>query len=62
MAGLDMNSQDWEELCRKVRETDCDCLETERYAKLGQDNYGIRSCNKTTCINMHPWNEIFLIS
>ena len=62
MAGLDMNSQDWKQLCRKVLEADFDCLQIDRFAKMGQGKYGITICNKTTCTNLNPWNEIFSIS
>ena len=45
-AGLDMNLEEWRSLCRKAWENSFDYLQTDRFAKTGQDMYTIRNCIK----------------
>ena len=46
IAGLDMNLEEWKQLCRKVWENDYDYLQVDRFAKIGNGRYTIRNCNK----------------
>ena len=48
IAGLDINLQNWKQLCRKAWEIDCDCSQIVRFAKVGEGRYTIRNCNKKT--------------
>ena len=48
IAGLNMNSEEWKQLCRKAWENDYDYLQIDRFAKVGQSKYTSRNCNKTT--------------
>ena len=50
IAGLDMNLEEWKQLCRKAWEIDYDYLQIDRFAKIGNGRYTIRNCNKTTYI------------
>ena len=43
-----MNLEEWKELFLKAWEIDYDYLQTDRFAKIGEGRYTIRSCNKTT--------------
>ena len=54
IAGLDMNLQEWKQLCRKAWESDYDFLQIDRFAKIGQGRYTIRNCNKTTFMECTP--------
>ena len=46
IAGLDMNLEEWKQLCRKAWENDYDYLQIDRFAKIGEGGYTIRNCNK----------------
>ena len=48
IAGLDMNLQEWKQLCSKYWENEYDYLQIERLAKIEEGNYTIRNCYKTT--------------
>ena len=41
IAGLDMNLEEWKQLCRKVWENDYDYLQIDRIAKIGNGRYTI---------------------
>ena len=43
IAGLDMNLDQWKQLCRKDWETEYDYLREDRFAKVGKDRYTIRN-------------------
>ena len=45
-----MNLEERKQLCRKDWEIDYDCLETDRFAKIGGGRYTIRNCNKNPYI------------
>ena len=59
IAGLDMNLEEWKELCRKAWENDYDYLQIDRFAKIGQGRYTIRNCNKTTYVECTPQTNPF---
>ena len=48
IAGLDMNLEEWKQLCRKAWGNDYDFLQIDRFAKIGNGRYTFRNCNKTT--------------
>ena len=54
-----MNLQEWKELCRKAWEDDYDYLQKDRFAKIGQDMYTIRNCNKTIYAECTPETKPF---
>ena len=59
IAGIDMNIEEWNSLCRKAWENDFDYLQIDRFAKIGQGRYTIRNCNKSTCIECTPETKLF---
>ena len=59
IAGLDMNLDEWKQLCRKAWENDYDYLQIDRFAKIGKGRYTIRNCNKTTYIECTPETKPF---
>ena len=54
ISGLDMNLEEWKQLCRKTWENDYEYLQTHRFAKIGQGRYTIRNCKKNTYIESTP--------
>ena len=42
-----MSLQEWKSLCREAWEYDFDCSQTDRFAKVGEDWYTLKSWNKT---------------
>ena len=59
MAGLDMNLEEWKELCRKAWQNDYGYLEIDRFAEIGGGRYTIRICNKTNYIERNPETKPF---
>ena len=59
IAGLDMNLEEWKCLCRKAFENDCDFLQIDRFAKIGEGRYSIRNCDKNTYIECTPETKPF---
>ena len=59
IAGLDMNLEEWKQLCRKAWENDYDYLQIDRFAKIGNGRYTIRNCNKTTYTECTPETKPF---
>ena len=59
IAGLDMNLEEWKQLCRKAWENDYDYLQIERFAKIGNGRYTIRNCNKNKYIECTPETKPF---
>ena len=59
IAGLDMNLEEWKELCRKAWENDYDFLQIDRFAKTGNGRNTIRNCNKTTYTECTPEKKPF---
>ena len=53
IAGLDMNLEEWKQLCRKALQNDY-YLQLDRFAKTGESRYTIKNCNKTTYIECTP--------
>ena len=54
-----MNLQEWKSLCRKAWENDYDYLQIDRFAKIGEDRYTKRNCNKTTYTEAIPETKPF---
>ena len=46
-SGLDMNIEEGKQFCREAWGNDYECLQIERLAKLEEDSFIMRSCNKT---------------
>ena len=46
IAGLDMNLEEWKQLCRKACENDYDYFQIDIFPKIGEGRYTIRTCNK----------------
>ena len=40
-----MNSDEWQQLCRKAWENDYDSLQINGFAKVGEGRYTIRNCD-----------------
>ena len=59
IAGLDMNLEEWKQLCRKSWENDYDYLQIDRFAKIGNGRYTIRNCNKNNYIECTPETRPF---
>ena len=59
IAGLDMNLEEWKQLCRKAWENDYDYLQIDRFAKIGEGRYTIRNCNKKTYTECNPETKLF---
>ena len=59
IAGLDMNLDEWKELCRKAGKIDYDYLQIDRFAKIGRGSYTIRNCNKNNYIECTPETKSF---
>ena len=59
IAGLDMNLEEWKQLCRKAWENDYDYLQIDRFAKIGNGRYTIRICNKNKYIECTPETKPF---
>ena len=59
IAGLDMNLDEWKQLCRKAWENDFDYLQIDRIAKIGNGRYTIRNCNKNNYIECTPETKPF---
>ena len=51
---LDMNLQNWKELCPKVLEKEYDNLQIDRFAIIGEGKHTIRNCNKKTAKECTP--------
>ena len=62
IAGLDMNLDEWKQLCRKAWENEYDYLQIDRFAKIGEVRYTIRNCNKTTYTECTPETKPFRLS
>ena len=43
---MDMNLEEWKQLCPKAWETDYDYLQIDRFAKVGEGSYTFRNCKK----------------
>ena len=59
IAGLDMNLEQWKQLCREAWENDYDYLQIDRFAKIGNGRYTIRNCNKNKYIECTPETKPF---
>ena len=59
IAGLDMNLDEWKQLCRKAWANEYDYLQIDRFAKIGEGRYTTRSCNKNTYIECTPERKPF---
>ena len=59
IAGLQMNVEEWKQLCREAWENDYDFFQTERFAKIGDGRYTIRKCNKNSCMECTPQKKLF---
>ena len=57
IAGLDMNLEEWKQLCREAWENDYDSLQMDRFAKIGQGTYTVRNCNRNTYKDCTPKTE-----
>ena len=61
IAGLDMNSEEWKELCRKAWEIDYDDLQIDRFTEIRKGRCTIRKCNKNTYIEGIPETKHFYL-
>ena len=59
IGGLDKNSEEWEQLCRKTWENDFYYLQIDRFAKTGEGRYTIRNCNENNFIDCTPESKPF---
>ena len=59
IAGLDMNLEEWKQLCRKAWETDYDYLQIDSFAKRRNGRYTITKCNKNNYIECTPETKPF---
>ena len=59
IAGLDLISEEWKQLCRKAWENDYDFLQIDRFAKIGRGRYSVRNCDKNNYIEGTPETKPF---
>ena len=59
IAGLDMNLEEWKEICRNAWESEYAFLQIDRFAKVGEGRYTIRNCNKNNYIECTPETKPF---
>ena len=59
IAGLDVNLEDWKQLCSKAWESDFDLFQLDRFAKTGEGRYTIRNGEKNTYIICTPERKLF---
>ena len=50
IAGLDMNLEEWKQLCHNAWENHYDFLQIDRFHRKRERRYTIRNCNKSTNI------------
>ena len=62
IAGLDMDLEQWKQLCRKAWENEYEFLQIDRFAKIGEGRYTISNCNKTNYIEDTPETKHFWLS
>ena len=58
-AGLDMDLEEWKQLCHKAWENDIEYLQRDRLAKVGEVGYTIRSCNENTIFECTTEAKLF---
>ena len=54
IAGLDMNLEEWKQLCHKAWKNECVFLQLDRFARVGEGRYTNRNCNETLYIKCIP--------
>ena len=54
-----MNLEEWKQLRRMAWENDFEYSKIDRFAKIGEGRYTIRSCNKNTYIECTPETKPF---
>ena len=54
-----MHLDEWKQLCREAWQKDYDSLQIDRFAKIGQDRYTVRNCNKNTYKKAIPETKLF---
>ena len=62
IAGLDMNLEEWKELCRKTWKNDYENLKIDGFAKIGEGRYTIRNCKNITYMECTPETEPFRLT
>ena len=62
IAGLNMNLEEWKQLCRKAGEIEYDCLQKDRFAKIGVGRCTIRNCNETKYTECTPETKPFYLT
>ena len=56
-----MTLQEWNSLCQKAWENDCEYLQIDMFAKIGECRYAIRSFKKCKYIECTPETKSFYI-
>ena len=59
IAEVEMNLEQWKQLCRKAWENDYDHLQIDRFSKRWEGRYTIRKCIKNAFIECIPETQIF---
>ena len=59
IAALDINLEEWKQLCRKAWGNDCKYLQIDRLAKIGEGRYTVRNCNKNTYMECTSETKLF---
>ena len=54
-----MNLDESKQLCRKAWENDYDCLQIDRFDKIGNGRYTIKNCKKNNYIECTPETKPF---
>ena len=57
--GLDMNLEEWKQLCRKAWENDYDYVQIVRFAEIGIGRFTIKNCNKNKYMECTPDTQPF---
>ena len=58
-AGLDMNLEEWKQICRKAWENDYDYLQIDRFAKIGEGRDTIRNYKQSIYIECTRETKLF---
>ena len=49
-----MDLEGWKSLCRKAWENDNECVQEDKFARIGEGRHTIRKCNKNNYIECTP--------
>ena len=62
IAGMDINLEEWKQLCRKAWEIEYDFLQKNGFVEVREGRYSISNCNKTTYAECTPETKPFWLT